>query len=333
MICYPDCPVKSIDRVILYEKMSAWLENLTESDIQTGPKGGKFVLIDGEKKRLTPKQLEQIKRNTPAPSAKPVQERKRSVERKKSIERQSEIKVKCFVGRREWIPVPIPKKIIKQYNWPTTHILMYKSSGTSEANSFPGTYFPVAGIQDKVEADSMKHAGYILKFESDQRTPWQYQLCQLMDETTSTHRALRRCRHLQENFLRYFSFWWQVRLSAALSHDDFWQRPDMKYIRDMAKMYSWNEETQEFEEDTEGFTPFVIEGKCQDLKLPKDDGKNRHVVAAAENAALKAHDCILATDYLDVREFVRELEKREKSHRKKLGLSELPWVGPDNLKL
>lgn len=104
------------------------------------------------------------------------------------------------------------------------------STGTSNACGFPGTFFPTAGVRDNW---IHKYGGHTPDFA------WE-----LEKQTESTIPKARRYAYTDLLDL-YFASWWQVQISASLG-GEWWERPDMAFLRGMAQWYDFDETRKTF---------------------------------------------------------------------------------------
>src|SRR6185437_10741238 len=161
-----------------------------------------------------------------------------------------DLKVSCLTGSRQYVVMPIPEAIRQVYNWPIKNQAMFLSTGTSNALNFGSVYFPFAGVNEVPEPFLRATAGWLIKFSSSQReNAWRARLCTLVQDWIIPSGIgysimSNYCSELSA-FLDKFAFWWQVRLSAALG-GDFWERADVRYLYDLARLYDWNNDLKDF---------------------------------------------------------------------------------------
>lgn len=133
-----------------------------------------------------------------------------------------------LLNGRTFFILPIPEYVM---TIATKNMIYYLSFGKSNRDAgFESVFFPTYGIQET--------NGLIVKFTSTRLTDWRVKLC-------SFHDVPQICSKLYDNFLNKFAHWFQVSCSASLG-GDFWNRPDMKYLYDLALSYRWDETNHSF---------------------------------------------------------------------------------------
>ncbi|CAH6418413.1 Hypothetical protein POVN_LOCUS157 [uncultured virus] len=203
-------------------------------------------------------------------------------------------RVRCIEGARKFVVVPIPEHGRKALTFKTkpANQLFYLSSGTSnEGRNFTNVYFPTYGVQEQPVKGHL-HSGLIQKMTSeDQYTEWRKHLCDVMpgEEVKRGGYTIwwSSCK-LYRGFLDKFSDWYQVQQSAALG-GEFWERPDMKYLRDAALTFSWN--GKEYFEDATIPQRFIVETPCEQVP---DIGDETDLLARAkrQNDVLAKYDAL-----------------------------------------
>jgi len=165
--------------------------------------------------------------------------------------------------RRRFAIVPVPSHV-RQY-WHTKNILFFESSGTSNTAGYGSVFFPSEGVGESGK--------WVIKFadKSAAMRSWANTFCSIFDEylrdighldefiTPKGRRPgfynldlsdrLFECKAKFEGIFKYFPHWWMLQISAALG-GVFWERPDMKYLRDFALNFSWDYDKREFVEDS-----------------------------------------------------------------------------------
>lgn len=199
--------------------------------------------------------------------------------------KRPKVLVKCFEADRQLVAVPLTEKVHKQYHWPIPNQLYYLSSGTSNESNFPGVYFPMMGISEKLGKLQ------ILKMLSSLSMAWRSRLCRLVNDLELP--LEKRYCILLDNFLNKFRYWFQVQQSAALG-GEFWQRPDVQYLRDIALNYSWDNKALDFVEDSANIQQpqDLVIGPCSSIQYPEASPSRR---AELQNAILRDVSALLGT--------------------------------------
>ena len=218
--------------------------------------------------------------------------------------------------KRIFAIVPVPD-IELRYGYPSSMAMFYRSTGTSNYNAdFATVYFPSHGVLEK---GSYMPPGWIQKFGGyfkPELVPWINAFCKRFDEfwmadtvAATDEKEQDNCKNRYHGLLNKFSYWWQLQVSAQLG-GEFWERPDVAYLRGVALTYDWDRAIQDFVE-RDHILPYLntlsptIVPQEPELRfgdfISFDELRGiRAKNAVTLNAAFRQHDAVLEypNDYL-----------------------------------
>ncbi len=134
----------------------------------------------------------------------------------------------------------------------------YSSTDTSNERGYSGVYFPFVQFgRYGTNEILIKYTAYTrLRQKKETRPiplkPWAKTLCTTLNGMFA---GTGRCESDEkesccgfEHFISKFGEWWQVRQSAQIP-GEFWERSDVKVLRDIALNYNWDAESDTFIQD------------------------------------------------------------------------------------
>ena len=219
---------------------------------------------------------------------------------KKAIEKISIPILRIDNFLRKIVLVSVPN-YEKDFGYPVKRQAFYESTGVSNNNAFTSVFFPMQGvnteeIEDLNKLNYLKGRGsyafnFLIKMDAYYRDRiWMQAYCEKMDNFLTVTGQRLSCVEHYTPILSMFSYWWQLRISALLG-GEFWDRPDMIYLRAFAMLYKWNHIDQKFEMDefhhTYDTSKYVIISQ----------GKNDEEKSVFVNNELKKFDALISNEW------------------------------------
>lgn len=142
----------------------------------------------------------------------------------------------CMNSVRDVVIMKVPK-YIRDKGWKNKNLAFFKSTDTSNVKGFKDVYFPFYGFL---------MGGWFVK--ATERA-WLHDK-QLEDtlEADWKKEIFNRAEDDYVSFLEKFGFYFQLRMSAVCG-GEFWDRPDMVWLRDLALYYNYDDKEKEFYRD------------------------------------------------------------------------------------
>lgn len=193
---------------------------------------------------------------------------------------------------RKMVIVPVP--IEHRKDWSSKNIIFFRSSGTSNEKGLTGMFFPTQGMWRNGWIEKMGHhqKDYDGERGDDETTPvvsdtdrdtiksWEKPFCKIfkdfMKHIKYDYKEVKRsqgffylrkrdmamtCETAEHIANTYFKYWWMAQLSAAIG-GEFWERPDLAFLRGMLLTMDWNPEKQTFLERDKPIRPFDLPEHC-----------------------------------------------------------------------